>query len=263
MSQENDTGALMALIRNRELEQDNPLYYDYNSKLFIDSDTQKILDEKVKYYPYFEQLITVRHKLFINEMYNLLNREKDVYQIVSIGAGYCSIVNEIMKSSNRVRGFEIDKENVLSLKKSKIKYLPSAIPFEITEKNNQFSEKLLKAGFKRDSRSIFVMEGFLYYLKNMNIIEGVFNQINSLMSFSSFLLFDMQLGNNSYEEKEKDFENIWYRLSTWNELLNKYDISVLKFGNIAYLDEWNRLTQHRGEVKSGFFLTGKYGDKIS
>ena len=43
-------------------------------------------------------------------------------------------------------------------------------------------------------------------------------------------------------------------------MLEKIGLPIIKYGNIAFLDNWNRLTKFTGQVRSGIFVTGKYSE---
>ena len=68
----------------------------------------------------------------------------------------------------------------------------------------------------------------------------------------------MQVGSGGYSKEEKDFVNLFEELSTWASMLEELELLILKYGNIAFLDNWNRLNEFKGQVSSGIFVTGKY-----
>ncbi len=78
------------------------------------------------------------------------------------------------------------------------------------------------------------------------------------MQDNSFLIFDMQVGKGRYSKEEKDFVNLFEELSVWASMLEKIGLPILKYGNIAFLDNWNRLIEFKGQVRSSIFVAGKY-----
>ncbi len=259
MKTNQDTGALTALIRLLEQQREDFLYKDEFAERFVNEDAAAMLQEKMDLYPYFQQLITVRHKLFRDEIFHFLENDPQITQIVSIGSGYCTLVHQILKKFNHLKGFEVDKSSVIARKKSKVgeQYASNFVPCDVITELEHLVPGLKAHGFDNEKRSIIFFEGLLYYMPDADSIKLFIHKIANMMSSNSILIFDMQVGAGSFKEEEKDFLDYFEHLSTWAAMIEEQDLWVLKFGNIAFMDKWNRLTAFRGRAKSSIFVIGK------
>ncbi|WP_136465218.1 class I SAM-dependent methyltransferase [Flagellimonas onchidii] len=260
MTKIKDTGAVTSLVRSLEQKHNTPLFKDSFAELFVDKGAENMFKEKMDLYPHFQQLIAVRHKIIRDEINFFIKSDSSFSQLLSIGSGYCTIVNEIQKKHKNLKGYEIDMPAVLKKKISKIKveYLPKLIYCDVVEKKDQLVPKLLSNGFNIEKRSLIFLEGLLYYMPNGNFINLFIKTISEIMSSDSILIFDMQVGKDSYSNKETDFLNYFEDLSAWSSMIEDLNLSILKYGNIAFLDQWNRLNAFRGEIKSSLFVITKH-----
>ena len=260
MNAAKDTGAVASLIRYMEGQRHDCLFKDSFAEKFIHKEAERMFNEKMLLYPYFQQLFTVRHKLFIDEVKQHLKEDNSISQILSIGSGYCSLVHDIISDNPEIKGFEIDRAQIIERKVSIIKsqYLPTLISCDLISERDKFIPELLKSGFNKNKRSIIFLEGLLYYMPDFEFITSSLKDISDIMSDNSFLIFDMQVGSGGYSKEEKDFVNLIEQLSVWASMLEKLGLPILKYGNIAFLDNWNRLVEFKGIVRSSIFVTGKY-----
>ncbi len=60
-----DTGAVASLIRYMEGQRHDCLFKDSFAEYFIHEEAVNMFNEKMALYPYFQQLFTVRHKIFL------------------------------------------------------------------------------------------------------------------------------------------------------------------------------------------------------
>lgn len=257
-----DTGSVMSYIRYNEQQRKDALFDDIFAKYFIDSDSLEFYHEKINLYPYFEQLMVVRHKLFIEEINRIFNNDHDITQIVSIGSGYCSIIQNLLTKNKNLIGFEVDLDEIIQkkLESKNINFLSKQISCDLITDMSKLSNELENEGFDPKKHSIVFMEGLLYYLPDMNYILRLFESLSYLMSDNSYLLFDMQIGNAEYSSDEKDFMQIFSKLSEWSNILETNNLTVAKYGNIAYLDKWNRLDSYIDKIRSGFFVVRKFNE---
>lgn len=255
-----DTGALASLIRYKEGQNKNCLFKDSYAERFINKESVSMFNEKMLLYPYFQQLFTVRHRLFIDEVQKYLKEDNGISQLLSIGSGYCSMIHDIISDNPGIKGFEVDRKQIMDRKISILKnqYLPTLISCDLISQRDEFIHEVLNSGFNKNKHSIIFMEGLLYYMPDFKFIRSFLNDISSIIPDGSFLIFDMQIGSGSYTKDETDFANIFEELSTWASMLEEIGLPILKYGNISFLDNWNRLTEYKGRVRSSIFVTGKY-----
>ncbi|UTA68506.1 class I SAM-dependent methyltransferase [Emticicia sp. 21SJ11W-3] len=251
---------VMALIRYKEFLRNDSLYKDFSAELFFSNESTTILNNLNEKLPYFENLISVRHKLFLDEI-NIWLKKKEASQIVSLGSGYCTCILDFILNYS-ISGFEVDKEEVLITKKKILgsKYLPICIPFDF----NDFSQDLIKYlqlnGFNISKCSIIFMEGLLYYLED-DAISYLFSSIlNFLKETKSILIFDMQVGESKLTDIQKEetnrynIKNNYKNFSYWMEMINNSGLFLAKFSNIGAVDIWNRLEDNWELITSSFFV---------
>jgi methyltransferase (TIGR00027 family) len=261
---EKDMAAVMAAIRLKEMQKSNPLYEDKYARLFATPESFRELDTLVKSIPYFEEMLSVRHRLFIEFSEKLLKkRHLGITQIVSLGAGYCSMVDALMKTIG-VRGFEVDQLAVCNRKKDILgnEYQPTIIPLEL---NAAFDPAdLITFGFSNSQKTLFILEGVLYYFPNVNSLTLFLDTLsNFLATTDSYLLFDMQVGENSLTEIQKEttknvgINDCFLPLSFWTQQFEQKGLEITFFSKIALADRWNRLDELGVNTKSSLFLVHK------
>lgn len=255
-----DMAAVMSAIRLHEMDKPDHLYEDSYAATFAGKEAFAALAEITNKIPYFEELLSVRHKLFIDFTIDLIANDPLIKQIISIGAGYCSMIADLMKNY-LLKGYEIDQPDVCQRKEAVLvkPNLPILLPMDITK--NSILEKLIETDFSERDRTIYLMEGGLYYFKDWNSICNFFLTLSQqIQKTQSYLIFDMQVGKNPLSplQREKTKENgindCFLPLSHWSSMLESIGLNITFYGNIAMLDRWHRLQQFRGQTKSAVFI---------
>ena len=129
---------------------------------------------------YFDDLI----KKFINE---------GLEQLVILGAGYDTRAYRI-EGLSKVRVFEVDHPETQSIKIEKIKDIFGSLPnhveyVSVDFESEDFSHQLLEHGYERSQKTVFTMEGLIYYLQPKTVDEMLcFIEKNS--GFGSAIIFD-------------------------------------------------------------------------
>ena len=127
---------------------------------------------------------------FIDEKFN--NALKDgVRQIVILAAGMDSRSFRLNFPAG-AKVYELDQSEVLKYKNEKLenqtpKCQRVAIEVDLRE---EWQDKLIKAGFKLNERTLWCVEGLLMYLTEEQVIT-LFERINKLSSANDILLFDI------------------------------------------------------------------------
>lgn len=267
-------GELSAYIRVLESKREDSLFIDKYAEGFISDQeaVEKKYNEKRDSIPYFEQLLCVRHQLFYEEIKHLLSIEKDITQIISLGAGYCTFIDTFIKefSDREIVGFEVDLEEIMSRKKGILKkYPPICLGLDIFS-NIPILEEFLKAnGFDEKKRTLIFMEGLLYYPGTRDLSQqedrykNLFLALNKLLrSNRGLFIFDMLIRSVNIQKRIKNsmqLDNMTTYtapLSKWSQFIEEAGFNVFKSGNIGYLDRWRRLTNYRGQIGSTIILAG-------
>ncbi len=115
-------------------------------------------------------------------------------QVVFLGAGYDTRAYRFKISNPAIRFFELD---IASTQNRKIEVLKNAgvvIPGQVTFisinfKNENFAAALIRSGFDKSLKTLFIWEGVTYYLEK-DIVRSTLELINSISSAGSMICFD-------------------------------------------------------------------------
>ena len=88
--------------------------------------------------------------------------------------------------------FELDRKEVLEYKKEKLnKTQPQCILKSLAvDLRNDWQDKLVSAGFKKNTQTLWLVEGLLMYLEESQV-STLLERINSLASVKDIMLFDI------------------------------------------------------------------------
>ncbi|AKB51237.1 hypothetical protein MSBRW_1984 [Methanosarcina barkeri str. Wiesmoor] len=95
--------------------------------------------------------------------------EEGLEQLVILGAGYDTRAYRIEGLRGKVKVFEVDHPETQSVKIEKIKDIFGSLPdhveyVSVDFESKDFSHRLLEHGYERSKKTIFIMEGLIYYL---------------------------------------------------------------------------------------------------
>ncbi|HWQ47651.1 MAG TPA: class I SAM-dependent methyltransferase [Methanosarcina sp.] len=95
--------------------------------------------------------------------------DEGLEQLVILGAGYDTRAYRIEGLMGKVRVFEVDHPETQSVKIEKIKDIFGSLPdhvkyVSIDFESEDFSHRLLEHGYERSQKTVFIMEGLVYYL---------------------------------------------------------------------------------------------------
>lgn len=120
--------------------------------------------------------------------------DEGLEQLVILGAGYDTRAYRIEGLRGKVRVFEIDHPGTQSVKIEKIRDIFGSLPdhveyVSVDFETEDFGQKLLEYGYKKSQKTVFIMEGLLYYLPPKAVDEMlVFIAKNS--GIESAIIFD-------------------------------------------------------------------------
>ncbi|HIH95414.1 TPA: class I SAM-dependent methyltransferase [Methanosarcina acetivorans] len=95
--------------------------------------------------------------------------DEGLEQLVILGAGYDTRAYRIEGLKDKVRVFEIDHPETQSVKMGKIKDIFGSLPdhveyVSVDFETEDFGQRLLEHGYGRSRKTVFIMEGLIYYL---------------------------------------------------------------------------------------------------
>jgi len=114
-------------------------------------------------------------------------------QLVILGAGYDSRAYRI-EGLTKIRVFEVDHPAMQAVKIEKIKKIFDCLPDHVTYipadlGRDDFGEKLLEMGYSQSKKTLFLMEGLLYYLPP-EIVNKILSFISKNSGKGSAITFD-------------------------------------------------------------------------
>ena len=119
------------------------------------------------------------------------NIEK-VEQFVVLGAGFD--LRSIRYNNDKLKVFELDKKNTQNFKLNtlkKAKIITNNISYiECDLNNSDWSIDLIKQGFKKNKKTLFLFESVGCYLEE-NIVNNILSTINNISSKGSILIQDL------------------------------------------------------------------------
>lgn len=161
-------------------------------------------------------------------------------QIVIFGAGFDSRGIRFADLNKKTNIFELDipitqEAKIKQIKKRGVELNPNIVFISIDFNKESIEDKLLESGFKKNQKSLFILEGLLYYLSSQSV-DNIFNVINKLAGNKSEVVFDYIYASVLREE------NLYYGESE-------------VFKGVKKENEPWRFGIEKGEIKS--FLDGK------
>jgi len=148
-------------------------------------------DENERLVPGFQNSITARVRYFDDITQRSI--EEGIKQLVILGAGYDSRAYRI-EGLKKIRIFEVDHPATQDVKAMKVKKIFGSlpdhvvyIPADLAAEN--FFQKLLGNGYDPSKKTLFLMEGLLYYLPPAAVNE-MLSSIVKNSAKGSAILFD-------------------------------------------------------------------------
>ncbi len=116
-----------------------------------------------------------------------------IEQLVILGAGYDTRAYRI-EGLKKINVFEIDQPDTISAKVEKIKEIFGSLPGHVTYvpvdlDADSLSQRLAKNGYDCSKKTLFVMEGLIYYLPQ-DAVDGLFSFIAHNSGRGSAVIFD-------------------------------------------------------------------------
>jgi methyltransferase (TIGR00027 family) len=181
--------------------------------------------------------------------------EQGFEQIVIFGAGFDSRAQRFNHLNRSTRIFELDApitqgEKLNAFKEKNIMIPENLIYVPINFMQESLAEKLIEAGFEKDRKSLFLLEGVTMYLSD-DAIDKTFTFIRDVAGKGSWVVFDyiyagvLRQENKYYGEKDI-FKTVAKAGERWSfaleegeiaGFLRKYDFTLKDHGNAQKLEE--------------------------
>jgi methyltransferase (TIGR00027 family) len=164
--------------------------------------SRSVLKKALFKIPGIYEYIILRTK-FIDEIFNSL--AENMEQVLILGAGFDSRAIRFKSQLKNVQVFELDAPITQQAKKDrfakrKIDFPDNLNFISIDFMKESLREKLKQAGFEKNKKCLFLLEGLTYYL-NQKSIDDTFNLINEYSAKDSVIVFDYAAAAAVRQEK--------------------------------------------------------------
>ena len=138
------------------------------------------------------EYVLARTAFFDSIFMDALN--KDIPQIVLLGAGYDSRAYRFAKLNNATRIIELDIATTQNRKKTCLKNAQIDIPKQVSLVPIDFNKESLidvleNAGYKNNEKALFIWEGVSYYLEPKSV-DATLEFVNHFAHYESVIAFD-------------------------------------------------------------------------
>ena len=186
------TADVVAVIRYKEGQKESPLIYDPFARLFVSPQGEEMLKTALKSWPFFSDYLIVRAK-FIDDHLRDLCKKEAVKQIVILGAGNDMRAARLDFLKGR-KVFGVDFPDQITNKKQILKKELGTLPENIIYvgsnlKETSLSNALSQAGFNRKEKSVFILEGLIYYLSPEDV-DHLFEELSHISLPGDLFLLD-------------------------------------------------------------------------
>lgn len=115
-------------------------------------------------------------------------------QLVIMGAGYDTRAYRIEGLKDKVRIFEVDHPGTQNVKMEKIKDIFGSLPDHVVYVSvdfgtEDFGQRLIEHGYERSQKTVFIMEGLIYYL-SPEAVDEMLSFIAENSRKGSAIIFD-------------------------------------------------------------------------
>ena len=140
---------------------------------------------------------------FIDEIFSSLDAKTE--QVLILGAGFDSRTIRFKDKFTKAKMFELDAPVTQQVKvnrftKKNIPFPPNLTFISIDFNTELLAEKLNEAGFQKNCRCLFLLEGLTYYL-NPEAIESTLTLLSNYSAKDSLLVFDYAAASFVSQEK--------------------------------------------------------------
>lgn len=170
----------------------DPYAYRFLSQQYLMFMKMAALDPSKTPFPGLHNSLSARVRYFDDFVKRFI--DEGLEQLVILGAGYDTRAYRIEGFRNKVRVFEIDHPGTQSVKIKKIKEIFGSLPdhveyVSVDFETEDFGQRLLEHGYKRSQKTVFIIEGLIYYLPPKAVDEMLYF-ISKNSGTGSAIIFD-------------------------------------------------------------------------
>ncbi|OPX58323.1 MAG: Leucine carboxyl methyltransferase [Methanobacterium sp. PtaB.Bin024] len=202
------------------------------------------LEEMYRLFPGTQNSIVARVRYFDDYLQNCI--DEGIEQLVILGAGYDTRAYRIVGLKEKVKVFEVDYQGTQKVKTEKIKEIFGSLPHHVTfvdadVGSEKLFKNLLKHRYNQTQKTLFIMEGLVYYLPPENV-ETLLSSIVQNSGSGSKIIFDyfpqsmvdgtceLEVGNLIYERVKQSGEPLKFGIKdgTVEEFLKERGFSHIQ-----------------------------------
>lgn len=151
-------------------------------------------------FPGVHNSLSARVRYFDDFVKKLIN--EGLEQLIILGAGYDTRAYRIEGLRGNVKVFEIDHPETQSVKIEKIKDIFGSLPdhveyVSVDFETEDFGQRLLEHGYEKSQKTVFIIEGLIYYLPPKAVDEMLYF-ISKNSETGSAIIFDYVYESSIY-----------------------------------------------------------------
>lgn len=170
----------------------DPYAYRFLSQQYLMFMKMAALDPSKTPFPGLHNSLSARVRYFDDFVKKSI--DEGLEQLVILGAGYDTRAYRIDGIRGKVRVFEIDHSGTQRVKMKKIKDIFVSLPdhveyISVDFETENFDQRLLEHGYKKSQKTVFIIEGLIYYLPQ-KAVDEMLSFIATNSSTGSAIIFD-------------------------------------------------------------------------
>lgn len=210
---------------------------DYLAELFLTDEGKKPLSDVASRKWAIQNLITpplygyfICRTAYIDSIFKKALSE-NYSQIVFLGAGYDTRAYRFDIINSNVRIFEMDAPSTQNRKIEVLKNanidIPEQVSFiSINFKDDNFADALLKSGFVKSAKTLFIWEGVTFYLQE-DIIRNTLKLVNTLAPVGSMICFDYMTAKVDSVYNSEPFL-FWIKPDELSAFMSTFGIGIIE-----------------------------------
>jgi len=186
------TADVVSQVRYLEGTKQKPLFVDPFAHLFATPEAERMLAGGLRRWPFFADYLSVRERFFDDQLGALFS-EQGMSQLVILGAGN-DMRAERLSFLKSVSVFEVDLPDKIAAKEAVLKEALGRTPGNVAYigadvSQPGFVQLLSRRGFDPHKKTVFLLQGLVYYMKPEGVDE-LFDQLAMHGTSGDAVLFD-------------------------------------------------------------------------
>lgn len=210
---------------------------DYLAELFLTDEGKKPLSDVASRKWAIQNLITpplygyfICRTAYMDSIFKKALSE-NYSQIVFLGAGYDTRAYRFDSINSNIRIFEMDAPSTQNRKIEVLKNanieIPEQVSFiSINFKDDNFADALIKSGFVKSAKTLFIWEGVTFYLQE-DIIRNTLELVNTLAPVGSMICFDYMTAKVDSVYNSEPFL-FWIKPDELSAFMSTFGIDIIE-----------------------------------